>query len=345
VSGKLRVGLIGVVLAGAAAFAVWWAGAEATEVGIATSETTSSASDLVTRKTLSQSEEFAGSLGYGEQFSLPGQALGTVTWVPSKGTAIHPGETLYKIDDRPTYWAQGPIPTYRPLASGSKGNDVEQLQRYLQAEGYLSEDFEVDGKYGTDTRNAVKEWQDDHDLEKTGWIDSSQLLFLPYDALRIATVPRIGEAAQGGVLNVSLPKLFVSVDVSARKKSVFEGRPTVDVELADGSHYTATVESIAAQQAQDAFGEQRYRVRLELDAPIDQEPGEVTVAVIDLLAENVLAVPVRSLVALVEGGYAVEVIRSDGSTEYRAVEIGEFADGWVEITGDISEGDEVVVPQ
>ena len=51
----------------------------------------------------------------------------------------------------------------------------------------------------------------------------------------------------------------------------------------------------------------------------------------------------EALVALAEGGYAVEVTGPDGNRDYRAVSIGEFADGWVEITGDLSEGDEVVV--
>ena len=66
--------------------------------------------------------------------------------------------------------------------------------------------------------------------------------------------------------------------------------------------------------------------------------------VIDVLADDALTVPARALVALIEGGYAVEVISQDGNSEYRAVQIGEFADGWVEIAGDVAEGDQVVVP-
>lgn len=344
-SSKPRMVLLGVLLVGLTAGVLWWANADATEADTTIDETASLSTDPVTRKTLEQREEFAGSLGYGERFSLPGQASGTVTWVPEEGTVIDPGEVLYEVDDRPTYWAEGLLPMYRPLTQGSEGNDVEQLQHYLQADGYLDESLEVDGKYGATTRNAVKAWQDDHGLEKTGRIDASQLLFLPYQAIRVASTPRVGEVAQGGILEVSLPKLFVSVDVGARKKEVFEGRPTVEVETADGTHFSATVESVTAQQSQDTFGEQRYRIRLELEGAVDQEPGEVTVEVIDVLAENVLTVPVRALVALVEGGYAVEATRSDGTTEYRAVDIGKFADGWVEITGEIAEGDAVVVPR
>ena len=234
---------------------------------------------------------------------------------------------------------------YRSLASGSEGVDVEQLQRFLQDEGYLNDEFTIDGKFGAGTRNAVKAWQGDHDLEKTGRIDASQLLFLPHETLRVATVPRIGEAAVGGVLEVTAPDLFASVEVGERKKKVFEGSPTIEVEVADGTRYPATVDAVTAQQSQDPFGGQQYQIRLQLAGGAVEEPGEVTVEVIDLLAEDVLTVPARALIALVEGGYAVEVAIAEETTEYRAVEIGEFADGWVQIAGDVADGDSVVVPR
>lgn len=310
-----------------------------------TTEATARATDTVTRRTLQETEEFKGSLGYGDQFALPGNAFGTVSWVPEKGTLLRPGDVLYRVDEKPTIWTQGDIPMYRELSSGSKGTDVEQLQRYLQEGEYLSADIEVDGKFGSATRTAVKKWQEDHGLKETGKIDAAQLLFLPYEAIRVAAVPRVGEAAAGGILEVTESDLFVTMDVSARKKRAFEGRPVIEVETADGSRFDATVESITAQQSQDAFGGQNYRVRLQLVEGGDLEPGEVTVEAIDVLAEDVTTVPARALVALVEGGYAVELLEPDGTATYRAVEIGEFADGWVEVTGDVAEGDEVVVPE
>ena len=41
----------------------------------------------------------------------------------------------------------------------------------------------------------------------------------------------------------------------------------------------------------------------------------------------------------------IEKVGDDGTASYVAVEIGEFADGWVEVTGDLSAGDTVVVPE
>ena len=62
------------------------------------------------------------------------------------------------------------------------------------------------------------------------------------------------------------------------------------------------------------------------------------------VSENVLYVPVNALVALAEGGYAVEVL-SSGEQIYISVEIGVFTDGFVEIVGNIEEGQEVIVPR
>lgn len=342
----LRITAAGIAVIVVAGGALWF-----TSTGEAPATTTTEPAaaeiitDTVTRKTLEHTEEFAGSLGYGDQFALPGQASGTLTAVPEEGEILVPGDKLYQVDDRPTYWARGDIPMYRSLGSGSEGADVEQLQRYLQSTGHLSDDATIDGEFGGATRTAVKAWQDEHGLEDTGRIDSTQLLFLPYESIRVAAVPRVGDFVSGGVLEVTEADLFVTLDVSARRKSVFEGEPSIEVETADGLRHEAAIESITAQQAQDGFGGQSYRIRLQLVAETTQEPGETKVEVIDVLATDALAVPARALVALVEGGYAVEVVQPDGTAAYVPVEIGEFADGWVEISGDVVEGAAVVVPE
>ena len=60
--------------------------------------------------------------------------------------------------------------------------------------------------------------------------------------------------------------------------------------------------------------------------------------------EDVIAVPVAALLALAEGGYAVEVDAGGGATRLVAVEPGFFADGLVEVSGGLEPGDRVVVP-
>ena len=88
-------------------------------------------------------------------------------------------------------------------------------------------------------------------------------------------------------------------------------------------------------------------VEIRPDEPIDEVwiGASVDVEVTAELAENALSVPVSALLALVEGGYAVEVPDGDG-TRLIGVETGMFADGFVEIIGDgITDGLEVVVPR
>ena len=71
----------------------------------------------------------------------------------------------------------------------------------------------------------------------------------------------------------------------------------------------------------------------------------VTVSVTRETRENVLTVPVDALLALAEGGYGVELVTGDGASRLVGVETGLFADGRVEVTGEIAEGDEVLVPR
>jgi hypothetical protein len=76
---------------------------------------------------------------------------------------------------------------------------------------------------------------------------------------------------------------------------------------------------------------------------LDEAP--VDVLIVSDSASNVLAVPVTALLALSEGGYAVEVVDEGGSTHLVGVETGLFADGLIEVTSSgLSAGDLVVVP-
>jgi len=118
-----------------------------------------------------------------------------------------------------------------------------------------------------------------------------------------------------------------------------------------GAIVAATVGSIASVvdvAPADSGGSPTVAVVMVLDDPaaaagLDQAP--VDVHVVSVQAADALAVPVDALLALAEGGYAVE--RPDGTLV--GVEIGAFADGWVQVTGTgaaggLREGDEVVVP-
>jgi multidrug efflux pump subunit AcrA (membrane-fusion protein) len=81
------------------------------------------------------------------------------------------------------------------------------------------------------------------------------------------------------------------------------------------------------------------------EAAPDLDEAPVDVEIVSDRADNVLVVPVTALLALSEGGYAVEVVAEDGSIVLVAVDPGLFADGFVEVTSNaLAAGMEVVVP-
>jgi multidrug efflux pump subunit AcrA (membrane-fusion protein) len=79
-------------------------------------------------------------------------------------------------------------------------------------------------------------------------------------------------------------------------------------------------------------------------AGLDEAP--VDVIVVSDSIQDVMAIPVSALVALLEGGYAVEVDAGGGRLELVAVEVGFFgSDNMIAITSaGLEPGDRVVVP-
>ena len=81
------------------------------------------------------------------------------------------------------------------------------------------------------------------------------------------------------------------------------------------------------------------------EAAQDLDEAPVDVDVVGVRSDDVLAVPVAALIALTEGGYAVEVVADDGSTVLIAVDPGLFADGRVEVSSDgLDVGMAIVIP-
>jgi membrane fusion protein, multidrug efflux system len=115
----------------------------------------------------------------------------------------------------------------------------------------------------------------------------------------------------------------------------------------DGEARDGVVLSVRAAEAMGASDRGRA-VWVEI------EPGEVAAAILDgatvlvraerVEATDVLAVPVAALLALTEGGFAVERLEA-GEPVVVPVEAGAFAGGLVAIAGEIRAGDLVVVPE
>lgn len=301
----------------------------------------------VTRQTLVESVSLTGEVSYGKAVPLASTATGTVTWLPEVGATVRRGEALLRADELPVVLLYGPLPMYRPLAEGVEGTDVAQFERNLAALGY--EGFTVDEKYSASTVAAVKRWQKDLGLAETGTVERAQVVAAP-GAVRIAEqLVRVGASATGDMVSYTGSTRIVTMSASAAEAAWAAKGTAVTVTLPDGGTVAGKVAGAAAGEA-PAGADAPPTVEITV-AIADQkalgalEKGSVTVRYVAQKRDEVLTVPVSALLALAEGGYGLEVVAATGP-RIVAVEVGLFADGRVEVSGDgLADGALVGVPE
>ena len=307
----------------------------------------------VTRRNLEEREELAGMLGFGKQTKITRSGEGTITALPALGTTVDRGQNLVEVDgDAVPLWF-GDRPLWRTLDDNAEnGPDVAEIEANLVALGFATPStLTVDQDWTAATTTAVKKWQKALRREETGVLTPADVVIQP-GPVRIADHPTaVGGSAGGEVATVTAPIRQVSVDLDATKQSLLTKDQPVQVGLPDGTMLDATIAMVGTvATAKDTGdpenpGDPVIEVTISLVDPagagtLDGAP--VRVQVVTSAATDVLAVPVDALLALAEGGYAVE--RASGGKGLVRVEPGAFSDGWVEVTGDIAEGDKVKVP-
>jgi peptidoglycan hydrolase-like protein with peptidoglycan-binding domain len=316
------------------------------------------ASDTPTRTTkklevrdLLEQTDVSGTVGYGNSRDLSIGAHGTVTALPAVGTVVDRGGQLAEVDGAPVVLFLGERPAWRalpPAPPTADGADVQQLEANLIALGYGKASVLGPNTTWSDaTTAAVKKWQKKLGVDETGTIDLGRIVFEPA-AVRIAKhVAEVGAAAGGPLLQVTDNTRSVHIDLAASRQAAVHVGDKVQVVLPSGSTTEATVQSIGTVAAAAQNGSSpTLPVEMALTDPnaagdLDQAP--VTVKVTTSSATGVLAAPVQALVALAEGGYAVELVTGATTTKLVAVTLGASAEGWVEVTGDVHAGDVVVI--
>ncbi len=322
----------------------------ATQVAAADADS-SNATVAVARQTLTETAETTGTVGRGEPAVLPIDSQGIVTWVPEQDHVLTDGDIALRIDNRPITLAAGTTPLYRELrlvGSGErdeagnrlghqKGFDVEQLQQFLLDSGFDDDGkLEVDADFGPSTKRAVQDWQEAVGHPATGRVDRSQLVFIDGDII-VEQTPAVGQPFT--TLTVSEPAQTVTATVPAAKRSFFIEGATVDIET-DGNHIEGTVTD--ATRITGVDGSTSYEIEISIDAELADNVETVDVTATKTIATDVLTVPVRALLALAEGGWAVEVAGPNGA-ELNRVELDQVVDTTAAITG-MDEGTEVLVP-
>ena len=311
----------------------------------------------VERRTLTIEETLDGTLGYTGETQVLNGLTGTLTRLPDLGAILGRGDQLYEIDGkRRPVLLFGSRPAWRAFGPDmSNGADVKQLEENLKALGYTHKGFDVDREWDDATTAAVKRWQRATGMTVDGLIAPGEIVFAP-GAVRVTELPvEVGLQAPPGqaVLKGTSDTRVVTVDLAADAVDLVAVGDDVAVDLPDGSTVTGTGSEIGtvAEAATDEFGNQSdptVAVTISLQLPVgaaSYEQAPVEVRITSESREDVLAVPVNALVALLEGGYAVERVAEDGASTLVGVELGIFQDGWVEVRTDgLDEGDDVAVP-
>lgn len=341
------VAALAVVAGGLAWFAA--TGDEGDDPGAA--DATDLATATVGRRDLIETETFDGSLGFADERALTSGRAGTLTWIADEGTTLHRGDVLYEVDQHPLVLMIGDVPAFRTLSSGVDGRDVRQLQRNLLALGFDDGgDLEVTGEFDSDTAEAVRDWQEDLGVERTGVVELGDVAFTPGARRMGAHTLVVGSAVTLGAQVASTTSLarVVTLDLEASDQDLISEGDRVEVELPSGQRVNGRISdvgTVAETDAEDPDAEPTVEISVRLLGAVATELDEapVDVDVETSRATNVLSVPVQALLALAEGGYAVEVVDSPSRTHLVGVETGTYADGFVEVTGeDLDQGLEVV---
>ena len=241
------------------------------------------------------------------------------------------------------------------------GPDVRQLEQSLAALGY--DPGTVDEHFDASTAAAVKDWQAALGQTQTGSVALGTIAFLPGPRRIGQQTAAVGSTVQSGspVMTTTSTAQNVTVELAATDQTLAVVGRRVSVSLPDGSTVPGRIVGVGkvAQSSSSSSsssagaassGSSTPSATIEVDiallrpAPraLDQAPVDVDLTTQS--ASNVLAVPVTALIALLGGGYAVEV-STGGTTRLVAVTPGLYAGGYVELTRGVQAGERVVVPR
>lgn len=305
----------------------------------------------IARRDLAEKQDVSGTLGFGPSHDLMFSRPGIVTALAPVGTVVDRGGVLGEVNGLPVPLFFGERPLWRALdieSGPADGPDIEQLEANLVALGFGTEAvLGPDRRFTTATAAAVKRWQRSLGVDQTGIVAPGDVAFDAGPVRVAAHAVAVSGPSPAPALTVTGTTRVVEVDLEARHRALVAVDQQVEVELPDRSTTLGTITAVGTvAMARQQGGEATVPVTVVLvdqaaGPGLDQSP--VTVRLTTSQATGVLAVPVPALLAVTEGGYAVEKV-TGAATELVAVSVGPIADGWAQVTGALAEGDDVVVP-
>jgi peptidoglycan hydrolase-like protein with peptidoglycan-binding domain len=346
-AGRLAVAVVLAVAVGGAAAAAAGVDLGSGQQHPSTAVALPPATGNITRQTLVDTQTETGELGYGDATTLTGRLAGTVTALPAVGTTVRLGDELGRVDNAPILLLYGALPAYRALSTGTRGPDVKQFEQNLYALGYRG--FTVDDRFTASTAKAVKAWQKELGLTKTGIVELGRVFYATGPIRVDARKANLGDAVQAGValLTSTGTSRVAVVNLDGADQRLAKLGAAVSILLPGGQKVTGKVVKVEAGTAgTDGTAKTIVALSISQQQPVaglaDEAPVDVSFTVSE--RKNVLSVPVAALLAVAEGGYGVEVVTGD-SSKVVAVKTGLFAAGRVEVSGaGLAEGLQVGMP-
>jgi HlyD family secretion protein len=281
---RVRAGLLAGALVVVVVGGGGWAAARGTLLGGPAAATPTAevptGTATVARTEVVERQQVAGTLGYGDSVTVPGQAAGgsgssggggsagaggggqaqdgIVTRMPAVGAVLGRGQALFEVDGHPVPLWYGTRPAWRAFQLGmTDGADVRQLEANLVALGFDPDRaITVDGHYSGATAAAVKRWQRATGRARTGAVALGQVVFVP-SPVRVATVAATAGAplpSGTAVLTVTSTRPQVTVALETALQQLVRRGDRVEVILPDGKTTRGTVATVSRVATQPSTG-------------------------------------------------------------------------------------------
>jgi peptidoglycan hydrolase-like protein with peptidoglycan-binding domain len=308
----------------------------------------------VKKGTVTQRFRISGTYGFDGSYSVihRGQP-GILTGAAAPGSRVGRGGVLYRVDGAAVRLLYGDVPAYRDLNIGvTDGDDVRQLERNLKALGMDPDgEMTVDRDFTAATAAAVRRLQKKWGVTRTGSLDFGTVVFLAGEVRVAAASIEVGGSVgpDRPVLTGTTTRQVVTADLTADRQSQIRAGDRVSVTVpgsgtVDGEVLRVGTVATSVPDDNGEPGPATVQVIMRIAAPKALDQASVQVSLATSQRTGVLIVPVSALLAS-PGASGYRVRLSSGA--YVDVEPGLYDDasGTVEVSGALTEGDQVEVPE
>jgi hypothetical protein len=180
---------------------------------------------------------------------------------------------------------------------------------------------------------AIKRWQRDAGMPDDGVLEVGDLVVLSGTVRVHAVSAAIGDGAAGPLMSVTGTNKVITSQIDAPEAASLKEDTAVTLRMPDGAEAPGRVSAVAnvatTPDGRQPGSPQQVSVTIEPGKAVELDGGSVEIKVKGETREDVLAAPVSALLALREGGYALQL----PDNRLLPVETGLFAMGMVEVTG------------